>query len=660
MSEKHLLIVDKSPHETAEIRTLLPVLTGNYRLDAFTARQRLIGRGLALFAEGKREQLEELALVLRDHGIVYHLVHPTPPRFAPTRVRHFRISENRIEFIEQQTCVVLERGDRVLAVLADLSGALVDKSIKRLLVQNAYRGAAAVTPIDEEALYRTVLRSRPVLDLYFLDQQNGIRAAVRIFAGRFDPRGLGGHATCSVAGNMDNLVRLVREYAGQFTLKTDFGLAQVPGCRLKKPEEGQSYQRENLNSLTRFGWLSVDLETQVPAENTIQAEMEKVATPAAAAALQQPVLAAAAAGVEGIKTIPEEGLRQEPSPPEELRESEPGLPPPPDTIDRSGRRRWGDLLGWLGGGLGLGVYVLLKSGTEGFGMLLDYGIRTGMLPAVLSAALFWAGFHYLRLKRQVENTPTSKTRSLAMGMVEVHGRARRQYALASPMTQMPCVYYRVRHYRRAENSNWFLTGESDSGGCPFYLEDGTGRVSIDPRGATVKARTRHEGFPGQMTLLLSSAGSTDSNEKWVEEIIYEGTSLYVLGCARPRKVSRKTLRERTIEALRELKLDPKALQKYDTDGDGRISEEEWEAARGQVEEQVLHQSLAEEQQTAPSATHVVIGRPKSPALPFIVAETESEARLTRNFGLLTTPLFAGALVTAVWTLVLFAKIFGFR
>ncbi len=35
-------------------------------------------------------------------------------------------------------------------------------------------------------------------------------------------------------------------------------------------------------------------------------------------------------------------------------------------------------------------------------------------------------------ERQIENTPTSRVRSVAMGMVEVKGQAIRRYALLSP------------------------------------------------------------------------------------------------------------------------------------------------------------------------------------------------------------------------------------
>ncbi|BCR03308.1 hypothetical protein DESUT3_03770 [Desulfuromonas versatilis] len=648
MPDKHLLIVQTSPRETRGIRELLPVLAGKYRLEAFTARQRLIGRGLGYFAEGARGKLEELATLLEQHGVATHLIRPTRPRFVPARVRNFTIRQEFIEFQTRQGPVRLERGERVLAVLADLSGEVVDKSVKRLLVQNAYQGAEAVTPIDDEELYRTVLRSRPVLDLYLLNPQGQARTALRIFAGRFDPQGLGERATYSVTGNLENLIQLAREYAGGFTLKCDFGLSRLPGCRLKKAEQGQDTQRENLASLTRFGWLSVDLESQQQ-PTTAGGDALPLQTPLTAAAVaSQPALAALAAGSEALSAIREELKDGEDAPRQPDPEPERRLPPPPDAPPAHPFAWRKHLLGSGGGILGGVLFFAFMGFESGLGTLIRQGVRSGILPAALSAGLFWGAFHYLRLKRQVENTPTSKTRSLAMGLVEVHGRAKRQYALVSPMTQMPCVYYRLRRYRRDDKKNWRMTSETDSGAVPFYLEDDTGRVSVNPWGATVRARTRQEGHPGQVALVLSRGSGGDHSEKWVEEIIYEGTSLYVLGFARPRQRQRKTLRERTIEALRDLKLDPKALQKYDSDGDGRISEQEWEAARSRVEEQVLQQSLAQAEETTSAAGATVIGRADSRTLPFVIAETESEAHLTRNLGLLAMGMFGTALAAALW------------
>lgn len=633
MAGQKLLIVEKIPDLQESHQQLLALLVRQFGLNAYTARQHLLGRGLALFARGTGGKLDKIAGLLERAGVRRWLLEPNPPRFAPARVRALEIGEDAVTFQTQKGAVAIPRGATVLAVLADLSGEVIEKSVRRLLAQNAYRGADHLTQIDDDELYKTVLQGTPALDLYLLDSERQPTSAVRIFAGRFDPKGLGARNTLSATGNIDQLVRLVRETADTFRLNLDFGLAQLPGCRLKTAAESSEAARENLTSLTRYGWLAADLWAH---DKTAQEPGGE--TPAG--------LLAGALLAEAAADEPPETVSAAAAPPK------PGLPAPPDPAAGLApfQRRLLAQIAAAGCGALFFAFGGKHVGLEG---ALLFGLRTGLIPGILSAALFWGGFHYLRLKRRVENTPTSKVRSMAMGMVEVHGRAIRQYALVSPMSQMPCVYYRLRKYRRDRNSSWRLCSESSSGHVPFQLEDETGRVTVNPQGAWVRARNSQHGAPGG----LSSSGMFD-NEKWVEEAIPEGTSLYVLGFARPRRKPHRPLRERTIEALRELKLNRAQLHRYDADGDGRISHEEWETARSDVERQVLHQSLAEKRERVRQEEHIEIGRPDARSLPFLIAETASESHLTRKYGLFTVPLFVAALGTALWALVKILQLTG--
>ncbi len=72
-----------------------------------------------------------------------------------------------------------------------------------------------------------------------------------------------------------------------------------------------------------------------------------------------------------------------------------------------------------------------------------HAFASGAIPAFIAILALWYGFYLLRMKRSIENTPTSKIRSVAMGMVEVKGKAIRKHALVSPMTQTSCVFYRL-------------------------------------------------------------------------------------------------------------------------------------------------------------------------------------------------------------------------
>ena len=266
----------------------------------------------------------------------------------------------------------------------------------------------------------------------------------------------------------------------------------------------------------------------------------------------------------------------------------------------------------------------------------------------ISAFMFWSAFHFLRMKRQIENTPTSRVRSIAMGLVEVKGRALRKFALVSPMSHTPCAFYRLTKYRRERNNQWKVSSISSSGNVPFLLEDETGRVEIDPRGCRVSAGTKQEGTAGQLGLMHLSA---DSDDKWVEEVVVEGTLLYVLGYASVKRTEGPSLAEQKLEGLRELKRNPQQLNQFDHDGDGKISEQEWDQARSAVEEKVMRESLQQRQQRKKQEEYIVIG--KSKGHPLIISETPSEDHLTARYLLFSIPLFIAAAIATGTTIYLF-------
>jgi hypothetical protein len=305
-----------------------------------------------------------------------------------------------------------------------------------------------------------------------------------------------------------------------------------------------------------------------------------------------------------------------------------------------------------------GLTITLGSGGDELLRLLSgYAMTAGIVPAIAAIALFWSGFNFIFLKRQIENTPTSKIRSIAMGLVEVHGQSRRIYALVAPLSHSACAWYRLRKYRKDSRDNWKLVREEDSAHVPFQIDDGTGMVIVAPKGASVKAKIKHTSYPGQSGMSFTGSDFGD-NEKWVEEIVYEGASVYVLGYAQPLRQERVSLRERTMAKLRQLKLDPQAMRRYDTNGDGHIDQAEWETARSDAEQMTLKEHLAEQGERKRQEEHVVIAKPPQRRLPFVVAETESEAHLTTRYGWFSVPLLVGGVVALVFAIYKFLQFIG--
>jgi hypothetical protein len=99
--------------------------------------------------------------------------------------------------------------------------------------------------------------------------------------------------------------------------------------------------------------------------------------------------------------------------------------------------------------------------------------------------LFYKGFRLLQRKRLVLNTPASKIRSASMGLVEVNGIAKGLHVITSPLRELSCYYYRSMAWelrQRGKSSEWVKVAE-ESLHVPFYIDDGSGKLLVDPTGA---------------------------------------------------------------------------------------------------------------------------------------------------------------------------------
>jgi hypothetical protein len=662
MSSPAYLIVEQQEKAAVALPPLLQELAQQHHLDSYQCRQRLIGRGLALLAQGPAPKLEKISTCLTAIGYRHWLVEPTRPEFAPQRMRNFTTSSGGIFFRCRQGEIEFPAGATVLAILADLSGSLKEQSIKQLLSSHAYRGRDDVRNLSDEKVISTILRGAPVLDLYLLDDNQRISAAVRALPGKFDPQGLGERATLSSRQNLLQLMELVRETAGDFTLHTDFGLVNLPGCQLRSdPPDSHETRRQNLISLARYGWLMGDLlHSGVRGEPAPSAAETDMATMTATLALNpaladDPESAQAQPLMETLQQEidPEDQTQSAPAAPPEPT-TDRGLPAPPEAVSSSTWRKPGFWLG-SGGAAVVILLVLLDSSLDSNLMraVIQPAFRSGLLPFFAAILLFGYGFYFLRMKREMENTPTSRVRSIAMGMVEVKGQARRTYALVSPMSHTPCVYYRLTKYRRDRNERWRIASISSSANVKFELEDATGRVEIDPHGCRISAGTKQEGTPGQVGMLHLDR---DSEDKWVEEVIVEGTLLYVLGYASVKRPTGPSRAERKAEALRELKRDPEAMRYFDRDGDGHISAAEWDEARAAVEDKLLHASLNAGKKRKKQEEHVVIGKRKGH--PLIISETHSENQLTQRYLYYSIPLLLASAAATGGAIYLFLNFLG--
>ncbi len=208
MGQAAYLIVEqqlKAPENSPEI---LATLAQRHNLDPYLCRQCLTGQGLSLLTKGSPEALAPIAADLQQFNYNHWLVEPGVPKFVPARMRRLTITSNRIIFETQKGEVIFPRGANILAIFAETSGALADKSVTQLLSSHAYRGKDDIRHLTESKIHKTILQGDPVLDLYLLDDGFDIIAGVRAFPGKFDPKGLGERASLSSKQNVQQLLNL--------------------------------------------------------------------------------------------------------------------------------------------------------------------------------------------------------------------------------------------------------------------------------------------------------------------------------------------------------------------------------------------------------------------------------------------------------------------
>ncbi|HUY14284.1 MAG TPA: hypothetical protein VMX16_11750 [Terriglobia bacterium] len=103
----------------------------------------------------------------------------------------------------------------------------------------------------------------------------------------------------------------------------------------------------------------------------------------------------------------------------------------------------------------------------------------------LGVFLFAYGFQTYRKYRLLEDTPEIPVRSVAMGLVHVRGKTTGDDRLASPLTGVPCYYYRVeleKWTQSGKDERW-ETVRTDTEEREFYLDDGIAKIRINPRNA---------------------------------------------------------------------------------------------------------------------------------------------------------------------------------
>ena len=170
-----------------------------------------------------------------------------------------------------------------------------------------------------------------------------------------------------------------------------------------------------------------------------------------------------------------------------------------------------------------------------FWCIIGFGVGIG---------LFIYGFRLLQRRRLILDTPASKIRSASMGLAEISGLAVGPYVMVAPITARPCYYYRtlVWEWKQCGKNKQWVKVAGESMHVPFFIDDNTGRMLVDPRGADLDLHrdfeqefcdsffTTKEPAPDGVRAFLARHGVATSNKIKVQEFcIKPKNSLFVLG-----------------------------------------------------------------------------------------------------------------------------------
>ncbi|OGS44404.1 MAG: hypothetical protein A2539_02110 [Elusimicrobia bacterium RIFOXYD2_FULL_34_15] len=192
-------------------------------------------------------------------------------------------------------------------------------------------------------------------------------------------------------------------------------------------------------------------------------------------------------------------------------------------------------------------------------------------------------------KKLIENIPTSKIRSVAMGFSEVNGLAKQKFPLKSSLTHTDCVYYKFTIEREKTGNKghkyWVLTNSGQST-TYFYVQDGNDKLLVDPLNAEIIIEPDY-----RFTDIEGSRFGQPSRVRFTEWYIKPDDYIYILGSVKKFKDSIIDRKDKLLECLRKLKENKEKLKEFDLNKDGNINAEEWDKVREKAEQELIEEEL---------------------------------------------------------------------
>ncbi len=646
-------------------------------IDNYTARQRLKGRGLAflLRSDSPDDRFKKVVSQLSHLGIDAYQI-DLSKRIRIQRCTAVGIENGRVVLQSRDNAVAIGPEHNVLIVATEFSG----KVERRFASRQMHVSKNSPIAIDTQEILDQILLSPTMVIDVLVTKDDRLEGAFRLFPGKFGIDGMKESATVSAVQNIKAIIEHISNSAGFVEIDVDFALSSLPNASGSAVPSSASVESK-LKVLGRYDSIRLDVFLQDRSRTARNETNQSIPGVVAGVPIgeQKDSVIGEFLGQSDDEPAVGSGSKEDVSraAPHDVY-SESGnvdvasakiLPPPPMApIQGAGETLQGGPFALIFGAIGIlsismfFVPLLMQSKGAEIGDIAVYWIiHKGIGFFLISAVMFLGSFYCIKIKRIMQNTPTSKVRSMPAGMVEIKGEAERMYNVLSPVSHLPCVWWRFSKYRKRHGNKgetrWTLVNRMSSSNMPFLLRDETGAVEINPLGANMVIRNKETIYGGVMvTGGFEHMALLGEDEKVVEEIIPEGAEIYVLGFAYPKKKT-DSLSQKVANKLAALKRNQKELlDRFDLNHDGKIDADEWDLARQSAEREAIAETLKGEEPDKPnvpqSTVGLVVGKSPTKGIPFIIAHG-SEEGMWLKFSVCSVVLFGLTFAFAITGVVMY-------
>jgi hypothetical protein len=243
--------------------------------------------------------------------------------------------------------------------------------------------------------------------------------------------------------------------------------------------------------------------------------------------------------------------------------------------------------------------------------------RLGLIwTAICGLAALVSGLRALSTLERILAVPLAKVRSAALGPVELCGQVLGSAPFPSPHSGITCAWLRwvIEELRTDSkgNQHWSTISHGEVTQMPFHLDDGTGRMLVQPAGAEV-----------EVSAVVTGLGPGQRAREWM---ILEGGTFFVYGMAQRRLHDER--RTNLQERLRASKHDAALRGSAGLPTEGELTMEEWDRLRERVQSAFDSEVAAQERQP----DEVFVGASAvgaSPSVPLLISELSRQSQLSR-------------------------------